>query len=142
MNLVIVGCSSRKKFTTVPVPALDLYEGGCVPHLRRRVGHLRALRSQVRILSAEYGLVSPDRLLLPYDRRLTSDRARELCPITAAVLEEEFERNGRPVRALVVAEPLYQSIVHAPLREIRLHLIDDPRDWATTSKVLDSWNWP
>ncbi|MEV4091087.1 DUF6884 domain-containing protein [Streptosporangium saharense] len=96
MNLVIVGCSRRKKTTTVPCPALELYEGGCVPHLHRRVGHHPALRSRLRILSAEHGLVSANRLLLPYDRHLTPNRARELRPPTVAVLNEEFERDGRP----------------------------------------------
>ncbi|MCT9934931.1 hypothetical protein N5079_32465 [Planotetraspora sp. A-T 1434] len=142
MNLVIVGCSRRKRDTAVPVPALDLYEGGCVPSLRRRVGQLPGLRRQVRILSAEHGLVDPDRPLLPYDRVLTHVRAVELRSLTAAVLAREFELSGTPAKALVIAEPLYQSVVRDHLLGIPLHVLDDPRDWASVSAVLDSWGWP
>lgn len=142
MNLVIAGCSRRKRNTSIPVPALDLYEGGCVPQLRRRVGHLPELRRQVRILSAEHGLIDADQPLLPYNRVLTPARAVELRSLVAAVLAKEFELYGTPAEALVIAEPLYQSVVSDHLPGVSLHLIDDPRDWAAASAVLDSWGWP
>ncbi|MEV4091086.1 hypothetical protein [Streptosporangium saharense] len=41
-----------------------------------------------------------------------------------------------------MAEPLYQSIVSGALLDVRLHFVDDPRDWSAASRVLDSWNWP
>ncbi|WP_182883923.1 DUF6884 domain-containing protein [Microbispora sp. H10949] len=142
MNLVILGCSRRKRNTAVPVPALDLYEGGCVPQLRRRVGHIPELRHQVRILSAEHGLIDADRPLLPYDRVLTPARAVELRSLIAAVLAKEFELYGMPAEALVIAEPLYQSVVRDHLLGVSLHLFDNPRDWVSASAVLDSWGWP
>lgn len=142
MNLVIAGCSRRKRNTSTPVPALDLYEGGCVPQLRRRVGHLPELRRQVRILSAEHGLIDADQPLLPYNRLLTPARALELRSLIAAVLAKEFKLYGTPAEALVIAEPLYQSVVSDHLLGASLHLIDDPRDWAAASAVLDSWGWP
>ncbi|RBQ16514.1 hypothetical protein DP939_29795 [Spongiactinospora rosea] len=138
MKLVIVGCSRRKRDTATPVPALDLYEGGCIPQLRRRIGHRQGLRRQVRILSAEHGLIDADRPLLPYDRVLTPERASELRQNAGAVLA----RYGTPTGVLVIAEPAYQDIVREHLRDVRVRFVDDPRDWATASVVLDTWGWP
>ncbi|WP_084965848.1 DUF6884 domain-containing protein [Thermoactinospora rubra] len=142
MNLVIVGCSRRKRHTGQPVPALDLYEGGCIPRLRQRISHLPELRARVRILSAEHGLIDTDRLLMPYDRVLTPERALELRPLAATALSRQFTAEGLPEQVLVVAEPLYQLIVWDQLHQVRLHLIDDPRDWAAVAAVLDAWGWP
>ncbi|MDF5759034.1 DUF6884 domain-containing protein [Spongiactinospora sp. TRM90649] len=142
MNLVIAGCSRRKRATAVPVPALELYEGGCVPQLRQRLGHLPELRRWLRILSAEHGLIDADRPLLPYDRVLTLERARELRSSAGFVLAQEFDRYGRPREALLIAEPLYQGIVLDHLTGVRLHLIGDLYDRAAVSTVLDSWGWP
>ncbi|PZG44538.1 hypothetical protein C1I98_17030 [Spongiactinospora gelatinilytica] len=138
MKLVIVGCSRRKRDTATPVPALDLYEGGCIPQLRRRIGHLPGLRRQVRILSAEHGLIDADQPLLPYDRVLTPGRACELRRSTGVVLA----RYGTPTGVLLIAEPPYQDIVREHLRNVRVRLVNDPRDWATASVVLDTWGWP
>lgn len=55
-RLVIVTCSARKADTTAPVPALDLYRGGCIPVLRARIGGNPRLRARIRILS----YVGPD----------------------------------------------------------------------------------
>jgi hypothetical protein len=47
----------------------------------------------IRILSAEHGLIRPDTPILPYDRRMTPDRARQLrgwaSNLSLAVFEEE-----------------------------------------------------
>lgn len=47
----------------------------------------------VRILSAEHGLIRPDTPILPYDRKMTPDRARQLrgwaSNVSLAVFEEE-----------------------------------------------------
>ncbi|MFI0424560.1 DUF6884 domain-containing protein [Spongiactinospora sp. 9N601] len=142
MKLVIVGCSRRKRDTATPVPALDLYEGGCIPQLRRRIGQRQGLRRQVRILSAEHGLIDADRPLLPYDRALTPERASELRRNAGSVLAREFERYGTPTGVLLIAEPPYQDIVREHLRNVRVRLVNDPRDWATASVVLDTWGWP
>lgn len=69
-RLVIAGCSRRKKPAAVPVPALELYQGGSIPWLRARLGEHPGLRQRVRILSAEHGLLTADSPVLPYDRPL------------------------------------------------------------------------
>lgn len=143
--LVIAGCSRRKRATEKPIPALELYEGGCVPHLRHRVQAHPALGVRTRILSAEYGLITADRLVMPYDRVLTERRAAELRPQVAESLLHDVETSGLPEAVLVAAEPVYQSLVIGALtaQKIRpcLHLVDDARDWTTFSAVLDTWGW-
>jgi hypothetical protein len=142
-HLVIVGCSRRKRNTLAPVPALELYEGGCIPQLRDRLG---GLRQSLRILSAEHGLIGADEPLLPYDRPLTPSRAAQLRPQAEAALARTFLESGFPHRVLVVAEPLYQGLVNGLLVSLpgtpRLELVDDPRDWTAVSATLDSWGWP
>lgn len=143
--LVIAGCSRRKRATRKPVPALELYEGGCVPQLRHRVQAHPALGARTRILSAEYGLIVADRLVMPYDRVLTERRTAELRPQVAEALRLDIETSGPPEAVLVAAEPAYQSLVLPTLTEQnirpRLHLVDDARDWASFSAVLDTWGW-
>jgi hypothetical protein len=69
-RMVIVGCTARKALAPEPLPALELYNGGCVPPLRARLGGDPRLRARVRFLSAEHGLVTADTPLRTYDRRL------------------------------------------------------------------------
>ncbi|SEG93860.1 hypothetical protein SAMN04489712_14111 [Thermomonospora echinospora] len=145
LPLVITGCSRRKRNTQVPLPALDLYEGGCIPELRRRLGHIPAFRARLRILSAEHGLIGADEPLLPYDRKLTPSRAAELRPLVTEHLRREFAATGTPPAVLLAAGPDYQSLVVGLLGSIdglRLQTVDDTRHWAAISSVLDGWGWP
>jgi hypothetical protein len=146
-RLVVVGCSRRKTSTDQPVPALELYQGGCLPRLRKRVGHRRDLRGRVRILSAEHGLVAADTRLLPYDRPLTAQRAIQLRPVVAARLHGEFTDGGVPHRMLAVAEPPYLRLLTDALAGLHpcpaLILLPDPAaDWDRAARVLDEWGWP
>jgi hypothetical protein len=144
--LLILGCTRHKRPTLIPVPALNLYEGGCVPQLRRRLGHGHTLRARVRILSAEHGLISAEEPLLPYDRVLTDRRAAELGPQVSAALRQVIDSSGPPEELLIVAEPRYQALVTAaldgPLARPKLRTISDVRDWDAVSAVLDTWGWP
>lgn len=144
-RMVIVGCSARKAITPGPLPALELYEGGCVPPLRARLGAQPRLRARVRILSAEHGLVTADTPLHTYNRRLDPGRAGELRPAVMAALRREMTTDGVPHEVLVVAEPLYlvllADLLALPARP-RLHWVSDPaHGWPQTSTVLDHWGW-
>ncbi|MFA1543527.1 hypothetical protein SM611_31765 [Actinomadura sp. DLS-62] len=124
---------------------MELYEGGCFPQLRHRVQAHPALGARTRILSAEYGLIMADRLVMPYDRVLTECRAAELRPRVTETLRLDVEMSGPPEAVLVAAEPIYQGLIIGALtaQNIRpcLHLVDDARDWAAFSAVLDTWGW-
>lgn len=146
LPLVILGCSRRKRRTRTPIPALELYEGGCIPELRRRLGNRPAFRDRVRILSAEHGLITADLPLLPYDRVLTDQRAVELRPQVTAALCREIETAGPLKAVLVAAEPRYQALVTEPLTGRftcpDLQIVSDVHGWGAISAILDSWGWP
>jgi hypothetical protein len=146
-RLVVVGCSRRKTDTVTPVPALELYQGGCVPHLRARVGGRAELRARVRILSAEHGLVDADTPLLPYDRMLTAQRAVQLRAEVGARLLADFAAHGVPHEVLLVAEPLYLQLAIGPFvglsRRPALILFTSPvPDWDRAAQVMNGWGWP
>ncbi|WP_327009690.1 hypothetical protein OHA72_22145 [Dactylosporangium sp. NBC_01737] len=144
-ELVIVGCSAEKTATRIPLPALDLYDGGCVPPLRARIGHSPQHRSRVRFLSAEHGLITADTRLHPYDRPLDPDRAGELRPQVWAQLQPDLRHDGGPDDILILAEPLYLVLL-ADLLAIpgrpRLHWIPDhAHGWPDAAVLLDAWGW-
>lgn len=84
-RLLILACSARKQPT--PAPALLLYDGPLYRILR---GAWRdgAAEVAVWILSAEHGLIPAGRELTPYDRRMTTGRARVLAPQVRQVLDD------------------------------------------------------
>lgn len=144
MSLVIVGCSRRKLATDVPVAALELYQGGAVPWLRERVAAKPARRSRVWVLSAEHGLVSADRPLLPYDRPLTLERAEELRHQVAETVRQTLGES-RSGEVLAIVEPLYlvclADLLTTPDRPA-IHWVPDPvGEWAAAAAVLDRWGW-
>jgi len=141
--MIIAGCSRRKLQTAVPVPALDLYQGGCIPALRARTQEIGWLRSRTWILSAEHGLLHADVPLLPYDRRMDGPRAAWLRPAARRRLREEFRQRGFPREVLVIAGPLYQLAL-ADLASLagadRVRWVDDPaREWEKASAVISTW---
>lgn len=93
-RLLILACSARKARLQTPAPAWHVYDGGLF-----RICKALVARGGwpgdvgVRILSAEHGLIRPDTAILPYDRRMTPERARQLRgwanQIALAVFEEE-----------------------------------------------------
>jgi hypothetical protein len=145
-TLVIVGCSRRKASTVEPIAALDLYQGGVVPCLRARVAGRPALRSRIRIISAEHGLVRADTRLLPYDRRIDRARARELRPVVNAAVRQDAVIGRIPTHVLVVAEPPYlHTLLDLPriLTPAQVEWIDDPANgWSAADAILTDWSWP
>ncbi|WP_040589440.1 DUF6884 domain-containing protein [Sciscionella marina] len=141
-GLIVAGCSRRKKPAPAPIPALDLYEGGCIPGLRDRLGDNVQLRQRIRIVSALYGLLHADSPIMPYDRRLTDVAdADVLRQRVAPHLDGEL---AAVTHVLAVVEPLYllalEPVVQR-LDSIRLYWIAAPRDWQRAATVLDTWGW-
>jgi hypothetical protein len=77
-RLLILACCPKKVETPVPVPAAQLYRG--VFHNCYRAALRRGYGSDIRlvILSAKYGLLLGDDLVLPYEQPMTPERALEL----------------------------------------------------------------
>lgn len=103
--LLLLGCSETQVRSRGPLPALQLYNGPNFHTLRgclRRYGWPPGL--VVRILSARYGLLTPQTLILPYDQKMTRARGAELQPEVRAHL-----RPLGPVEvAFINVGPLYQ----------------------------------
>ncbi|QKW20601.1 hypothetical protein HUT16_17360 [Kitasatospora sp. NA04385] len=112
---VVVACGSRKAAPApgaTTVPAGDLYTGSYHRALRRTAEVLTGDWGTVYILSAQAGLVPTDRLLAPYDLRITDPRAvtGEQLRHQAAALDLEhadviFLGGGKYARALASAVP-------------------------------------
>lgn len=78
-ELLIQSCSKSKKEVSEPVPALDLYSGyyyKIIKKARREGSYDKGI--DLRILSAEYGLLSPEQEIERYDKKMTASRADEL----------------------------------------------------------------
>ncbi|WP_326550190.1 hypothetical protein [Micromonospora sp. NBC_01813] len=142
-RLIIVGCCPRKRVTRHPVPALDLYDEGCIPPLRARLGTNPRLRNRIRILSARHGLVHADTPLLAYDQALDADTAARLRPAVTAALADDLAATGTPCEVLAIVEPLYLvPIADLLTTGARVHWVPDYfTGWPEASAVLDSWSW-
>lgn len=77
--LLIQSCSKSKNEAVEPVPALELYSGYFYKIIKKAMRE-DDLRSDfnLRILSAEHGLIEPTAEISTYDRRMDSERAGEL----------------------------------------------------------------
>lgn len=65
-DILLIGCVKQK--LGVPAPARDLYTS---PLFRKGRRYAEATGAPWFVLSAEHGLVAPDEVLAPYDRRLS-----------------------------------------------------------------------
>lgn len=97
-TLLVQGCSKSKRDSESPLPAIDIYTGYYFKILKKadREGETRA-GLDVRILSAEHGLLQPDDRIEPYDRRMRPSRADELREsvletVSRLVAEREYDR--------------------------------------------------
>jgi hypothetical protein len=144
LNLLIVGCSRRKLDTTIPVPALELYQGWCIPQVRARVGTRPELRRQTLILSARHGLVDADTALLAYDQRMSATRARELRSQITETLHDRVVTQ-KVGQALLLLEASYMRALADFLGQRwrpRVRWVLDPvANWNYAEAVLDAWGW-
>lgn len=67
MSYLLLSCSKRKKITNEPIPAIELYKGSLFLG-----GKIYAERNNLKIyiLSAKYGFIGCNELILPYDNKL------------------------------------------------------------------------
>jgi hypothetical protein len=143
--MVIAGCTRRKRVTAASMPAIELYEGGCVPALRARIGCRADLAGRVFFLSARHGLIRADTPLQTYDQRLTRERAAELHPGVSEAVERAVGDLAPVEEMLLLVEPDYlvplAGLLAWPRRPV-LHWFPDPgHAWAAAGTVLDRWGW-
>lgn len=108
-RLLILACSASK--AAHAAPAIELYQGPLYRILR---GAWRdGAEVAVWILSAAHGLIPGDRVLQPYDRRLTASRARHLAPQVRQVLQDDVARQGPYAEAYIELGRDYQAALPA-----------------------------
>ena len=81
-TLIVISCSARKlRSPRAPIPAIERYDGVFYRLLRkaRRDGHLSSSITLV-ILSAKYGVLSPQTLISSYDQQMIQSRLAVLRP--------------------------------------------------------------
>ncbi len=87
--LLIISCSSKKKKDTRLLPALERYDGYFFRIIKRMMRKNEFPSSvDILILSAEYGLISPNTPIKYYDRKMDKRRALELRPKVMKKLKE------------------------------------------------------
>lgn len=112
-TVVLVSCVKRK--TAEPAPAALLYRS---TWFRKAAAYAEGLTHHWLILSAEYGLVPPGRLITPYDRTLNEMSAHERRAWAKEVLAslESLLRPGD--RVIVLAGMKYRENLVGPLRDL------------------------
>ncbi|MGH3869133.1 MAG: DUF6884 domain-containing protein [Pseudonocardiaceae bacterium] len=139
-GLVIVGCSRRKTSTSEPVPALDLYQGWCIPLLRQRIGEHPEYRARTLILSARHGLIGADEPLAAYDQRLTAERAHQLREPVRAAARAHLAAHPTD-QALLLLEPDYLDLLGNVPVPIALTVTNPIAHWSVVTAMLDGWGW-
>jgi hypothetical protein len=146
-GLIILNCSRSKLVTSSPLPALELYQGACVPHAREHFASDPARRARIRILSAQHGLLRPDDLICTYDRRLTTrvDALRLHEQTVSGQLDAELADTPTLRHLLIIVEPLYllalQHVFDRPDRLEHLAIVTSPWAWPDGVEHLRRWGW-
>lgn len=101
-NLLILGCSQRKRSDSGLLKAIARYNGPTFQVLRRFLKQQPQASNNIStyILSAEFGLIPQDFLIPYYDRRMTASRAIELRTSTVAKLSNIV--NSRPYEEVFI----------------------------------------
>lgn len=78
-TLLVQSCSATKNDVTKPTQAIEVYDGYFFRIIKKAIRE-GAFRSDIelRILSAEHGILHADDEITNYDRRMTPSRASEL----------------------------------------------------------------
>lgn len=145
--LIILNCSRSKLVTSTPIPALELYQGACVPPARQHFASDPAHRARIRILSAEHGLLHPDGLISTYDRRLRTkeDALRLHEQLVCGQLDAELADTPALRYLLLIVEPLYllalQHVFDRPDRLKHIAIVTSPWAWQDGLEHLRRWGW-
>lgn len=93
-RLLILSCSRSKRPEAKLLPAYERYDGPPFRLLRR---YLKSSTNipKIKILSAEYGLISHESQIPYYERQMTSQRAEELRPQVRERLTTLLKPKGR-----------------------------------------------
>lgn len=142
-GLVIVDSPSLQRAPAAPTAALDLYDGGCVPLLRERIGASPAHRARVLFLSGRHGLVGADTLLRPYRTPMTADRVRHHRYDSTSRLLTHLRTHPATAALLLLEDGHLAALPQMThLMASVYHFTDPLAHWPAVAAVLDFWGWP
>jgi hypothetical protein len=110
-TLLIQGCSDSKKSVSEPVPAFDLYSGyyyRIIKKARREGEYDEGI--DMRILSAEHGLLNPKEEIVTYDKKMDASRADELKPAVVSELCGLIDEGGYEYVVLNLGKTYRRSV--------------------------------
>ena len=107
--MLLLGCSRRQRPDPQPLPAIHRYDGPSFRVLRRYFRNETGAEQGmvVLVLSAEHGLIPGELPILPYNRTMTAERARELAPAVTRQLTVALAtpRPAHPTGSTSLAPP-------------------------------------
>jgi hypothetical protein len=109
-DLIVMACSAKK--LAHAAPALDLYQGVMFSSFRANVQ--AGARPHVVILSALHGFVSADKVIEPYEQRLTPERAERMLTQTDEFIHEPWPRTVS--RVLLAGGEEYRRVMWAAVQ--------------------------
>ena len=117
--LLVQGCSKRKKESSEPVSALDLYDGYYYRIIKKAIrnGELRD-DIDICVLSAKYGIVDEEEEVEYYNRKMTEERADDLREEAITQLVRRVE-DGEYDRVIVNLGRTYERVVKGFEDQIR-----------------------
>lgn len=117
-SLIIMACSATKGGHAAP--AMDLYQGVMYSTFR---ANAPAARPAVVILSAKHGFIEADRVIEPYEQRMTEARADEMIAELAGFDSAEWPAGVHSI--LLAGGKTYRRVMRAAIkRRIDLCLLD------------------
>lgn len=124
-TLLLQSCSASKREVEGTLPAFELYSGYFYKILKKciREGELRS-DVEIAILSAKYGLLDTAEEIEYYDRRMDSQRARELNSSVVDAVAERIHEAGHDRVVVNMGETYREAIsglsdlVDVPIVEI------------------------
>ncbi|HHA1396904.1 TPA: DUF6884 domain-containing protein [Enterobacter hormaechei subsp. xiangfangensis] len=117
-SLIIMACSATKGREVAP--AMDLYKGVMYSTFRANVP---ATWPAIVILSARHGFIEADRVIAPYEQRMTEARAGEMVGELTAFDSIKWPSGVRSI--LLAGGKNYQKVMRAAIeRRIKLGLLD------------------
>ena len=112
-----VSCVSKKRSGSMP--AKDLYVSAWFVKAR---DYVEATGADWRILSAKYGLITPDRRIDPYELTLNKMAVAERRRWADRVLEQVRERDSQPARIVMLAGARYREFLEPRLRTMGIRV--------------------
>ncbi len=112
MHILLMSCSSKKRNTDRPIPAIDLYNGVFFSVYKKAVKTFPSLSSKVKVLiiSAKYGLIDASHSISYYDLKMSHSIALAQRNENTSILQS-FIHDLKPETLVVVMGKTYLQSV-------------------------------